>query len=237
MGRKRKLFTGVQPIGGHSLKSRRLARLITSQYHNIRNEKFAITSTNIDNDGSKSNDINSNRIKELENKMENIGGIEKYQQASIISTNHFKTSRWVLKTLRELLPNHIQNNNNDVTIEMNQVKSKSNNKISLFEVGAINTQLQQSPWLNVRAIDLHSTNPMIEECDFFDVIPEFNYDAVVCSMVINCVEDPIKRGEMIARLSAHIHPEHGILLLVLPKRCVHSRYVGERNFEELLQCF
>lgn len=42
MGRKRKLFLGTESIGGKSMKSRRKARFVTSQYHNIRNELEAI---------------------------------------------------------------------------------------------------------------------------------------------------------------------------------------------------
>jgi 25S rRNA (adenine2142-N1)-methyltransferase len=56
-------------------------------------------------------------------------------------------------------------------------------KLNAFEVGAINIQLQQCPWLQVRAIDVNSQHPLIEERDFFTVEPEGIYDVVVCSMV------------------------------------------------------
>ena len=44
-------------------------------------------------DKSQKEESISRRITELEDRLENIGGIDKYQQASIISTSHFKTSR------------------------------------------------------------------------------------------------------------------------------------------------
>lgn len=48
------------------------------------------------------------------------------------------------------------------------------------QVGAINTRLLDVPWLDVRAIDLKSQHPRIEERDFFSLKPSGEYD-VVCS--------------------------------------------------------
>ena len=56
-------------------------------------------------------------------------------------------------------------------------------KLKTLEVGAINLQLSSCPWLEVMAIDINSQHHQIQEVDFFDISPEFNYDAVVCSMV------------------------------------------------------
>jgi hypothetical protein len=54
--------------------------------------------------------------------------------------------------------------------------------LSGLQVGAVNTQLLSMPWLAVRAIDLRSTHPRIEQRDFFDVVPAAEFGAVVCSM-------------------------------------------------------
>ena len=85
MGRKRKLFLGTEPIGGKDMKSRRKARFVTSQYHSIRNEITAI---------EKDDDIlaidKERKKKVLDEKLIAIGGVDKYQQASIISTSHFQ---------------------------------------------------------------------------------------------------------------------------------------------------
>lgn len=56
-------------------------------------------------------------------------------------------------------------------------------RLKTLEVGAINLQLSSCPWLDVLAIDVHSQHPLIQEIDFFDISPNFNYNVVVCSMV------------------------------------------------------
>ena len=47
-----------------------------------------------------------------------------------------------------------------------------------MQVGAINSRLLDVPWLHVRAIDLKSQHPSIEERDFFDLQPSGEYDVV-----------------------------------------------------------
>lgn len=189
------------------MKSRRVARKITSKYHDVKAEIAATSSLE--------------EKKELEGKLNEMGGIDAYQQASIISTAHFKTSRWIVKTLTEL-----------------GKKPEKGHKLRSLEIGAINIQLSQTPWLCNRAIDINSQHPQIEECNFFDVEPRHDYDVVVCSMVINCVESACKRGEMIARLACLLKEETGILFLILPKRCVESPHIGGYSvFEDLLHGF
>lgn len=161
MGRKRKLHLGNKPIGGAPVKSRRLARTITSKYHVIQNEKKLV-----EHDISLSESEKKDKLAALDDEMEKMGGTNKYQQASIVNTQHFKTSKWVAGTLTKL-----------------GRQTNSSNKLNVLEVGAINTQLQQYNWMDVRSIDLNSQHPSIEECDFFDVVPEQRYDVVMCSMV------------------------------------------------------
>lgn len=55
--------------------------------------------------------------------------------------------------------------------------------LRVLEVGAINTQLSRCSWLQVRAIDIHSQHPLIEEADLFDLPPRQEFDVVVSSMV------------------------------------------------------
>jgi 25S rRNA (adenine2142-N1)-methyltransferase len=188
MGRKRKLFLGTEPIGGKVMKSRRKARFVTSQYHNIRNEISAI-----DNNSLIRPDDKDEKKKLLNERLEAIGGVDKYQQASIISTSHFKTSRWVVSILEQLGCRKTQQIPAAVKSQAPAIEDKeagcisknfaSNCKLNVLEVGAINVQLQQCRWLNVRSIDVNSQHPSIEECDFFDIEPTASFDAVVCSMV------------------------------------------------------
>lgn len=170
------------------MKSRRKARFVTSQYHNIRNEISAI-----DNNSLIQPDDKDEKKKVLHEKLEAIGGVDKYQQASIISTSHFKTSRWVVSILEQLGCRKTQQiptaeKSPSLAIEGQETGSAStkmvpNCKLNVLEVGAINVQLQQCRWLNVRSIDVNSQHPLIEECDFFDIEPTASFDAVVCSMV------------------------------------------------------
>lgn len=160
MGRKRKLHLGSTPIGGAPVKSRRLAREITSKYHVIQNEKALVEKETDLSEKAKRQKINA-----LDEQMAELGGTNRYQQASIISTQHFKTSKWVASTLEKL------------------GRHDKSTKLHVLEVGAINVQLQQYNWMDVRAIDLNSQHPQIEEQDFFGVVPQQQYDVVVCSMV------------------------------------------------------
>ncbi len=53
--------------------------------------------------------------------------------------------------------------------------------------------------------------------------------------MVNCVSTPEKRGEMLARLSAHLRPSTGLLFLVLPNRCVHNSLMSNKSFWTLLK--
>jgi len=212
---KRRLFTGNAPIGGRAVKSRRVARQVTSAYHDIRSSLE---------EARRVPKPDGNLIGELESKLEAIGGIDGYQQSSIISTKHFRTSRWVLQQLSKHHP-HAPHSS-----------AKGGKKLEVLEVGAINTQLQAASHLIVRAIDVNSQDPRIEELDFFDLPPTRVFDAVVCSMVINCVTDCTARGEMLVRLClGHLRDGDSCLLLALPGRCVASPAVGTDNFAALLE--
>ena len=93
--------------------------------------------------------------------------------------------------------------------------------------------------LDVRAIDLHSSHEGIEEADFLTfplchTDPSQRYDAVVCSMVINCVPTPEKRGNMLAGLYHQLRPG-GLCFLTLPKLCLtQSPYMTPDRFQSLL---
>jgi 25S rRNA (adenine2142-N1)-methyltransferase len=217
MVKKRKITLGKLP-SGVQMTSRRVAREITGKYHEIQNELEQIDRRVVDNN-ELPND--KKRKKELKILMEANGGVDKYQKASIISTIHFKTSRWVVRSLQEE--------------PLNRKPIKKGIKLVTLEVGAINTQLQDCPWLNVRAIDLNSQHRKIEEKDMMTLEKDtFGiYDVVLSSMVINCVSCPFKRFEMLARLSLHIKPS-GVLFIILPKRCINSPLLGSKHFSAIL---
>lgn len=158
-GNRKKVQLGIKPIGGDNVvKSRKMARRITSQFHVLQKQRQKILAME---KGQEQN----RKLQQLEEELKSLGGIDRYQQASVISTQHFKTSKWVIQALRRF------------------GKLPSDSKPKTLEVGAINDQLCTSPLLDVRAIDINSQLPCIEERDFFTVEPEHSYDVVVCSMV------------------------------------------------------
>jgi len=129
------------------------------------------------------------------------------------------TSKWVFSKLTSL--------------GMRPARGKQ--PLELLEVGAVNTQLLSVPWLAVRAIDLKSCHPRIEEKNFFDLRPEYNYGAVVCSMVINCVPSPEARGRMLKLLHQHVCPG-GLVFLTLPLRCLtHSKNITWEQFAKVIE--
>jgi 25S rRNA (adenine2142-N1)-methyltransferase len=177
----------------------------------------------LENKGSKATaaDKETHRVRkaELTAAMDENGGVERYQQASVVSTEHFKTSRFVVRTLQELAV----------------IPTKGGRRLATLETGAINVQLQACPFLNVRAIDINSQHAKIEELNFFDLEDStmFTFDVVVSSMVVNCVQCPYKRFEMLCRLVLQLTPT-GKLFLMLPVRCVDSKHL-RGNFVPLLK--
>lgn len=216
MGRRRKQFLGTKTIGGKTSRSKRVARAVTSQYHAIRNEMNGLLG-GADPDGLPL--AAQRRVRELAAQLDGMGGVQRYQEASMLTTSQFKTSKHFLSTLEAL----------------GKVPA-AGSKLKVFEIGAVNIQLQSCSWLDVYAIDVNSQHPRIREEDFFDVAPRFSFDVVVCCMVLNCVPSAAKRGEMLARLACHVAPQ-GVLFLVLPLRCVESPLVGGPAFDALLDAF
>jgi len=166
--------------------------------------------------------------------IESMGGLARYQAASVAATAAFRTSKFVFQQLEKLGLRH----------------RKGCEKVPGLEIGAINTQLCTCPWLNVRSIDINSQDRRIEQLDFFDVpLPGF-VDAeagtaskparrlgfIVNAMVINCVPSSILRGEMLARCREHLVPG-GLMFLMLPKRCLDaSPFMSRSLFDRALAC-
>jgi len=130
-----------------------------------------------------------------------------YQAASVLLTStHRASSRFVFRCVTRL----------------GMRPARGERPLRVLEVGAVNTQLQASPFLDVTAIDVRSRHPRIRQLDLFDVPPpdraEDRFDVVVLAMVLNCVESAPRRGEMLARCRAQLR-DGGLLVLVLPLRC------------------
>jgi 25S rRNA (adenine2142-N1)-methyltransferase len=139
-----------------------------------------------------------------------------------------------------------------------KVKPKGDNKVppvGFTENLQINNG-QRVYRLQVHAIDILSTDPRIQQIDFFQYpLPDVNegipsaehlttsssaqrklpYDVLVNSMVLNCVTSPEQRGHMLHLCYQHLHPG-GILFLVLPKLCLkQSKFMTYKYFEQILR--
>jgi 25S rRNA (adenine(2142)-N(1))-methyltransferase, Bmt2 len=100
--------------------------------------------------------------------------------------------------------------------------------------------------LQVRAIDLHSMDPRIEEADFL-ALPilkddseeeQHNYfDVIVCSMVLNCGMTPQQRGDFLRKMHHLLHPtDGGLLFITLPRTCLQlSPYIDQAMFIQMLE--
>ena len=207
--KKRKRKKPPPSLAAPALKSRRVARGITTNFHRITHEIDRVKSDPLIDETTK-----KERLHALTTQLENLGGRSAYQDASIVNTSMFKTSRYVTQVLTR-----------------QGMRPKSGAPLPcVLEVGAINTQLVSTPWLNTDAIDLNSRHPKIKEVDFFDYecIPG-RYDVVVSSMVINCIPTAVQRGRLLLKCYHHLR-QGGYFFLMLPLLCLRSSpYIKDEN--------
>lgn len=207
---KRKRRPKVKPIATKRVKSLKNARRVTTAFHVIQ-QKLETAQEHAG--------VHAPEVKALEAELAAMGGRKAYQEASVAATASFRTSRFVFQQLTRL----------------ERRPKKGDPKLTVLEVGAINTQLVTCPWMNVRAIDIMSRDYRIEQIDFFDIMPAGEYDAIVNSMVINCVTDPLHRGDMLLRSYQHLKPG-GLFFLMLPLRCLtKSKHMTQDHFRSLLK--
>jgi 25S rRNA (adenine2142-N1)-methyltransferase len=207
----------------HVMKSRKVQRQVTTKFHQLTHKKAALI--------AQGKDERASEIKDIDAQIESMGGREKYQEASQLSTSIFSTSKWVLGRLGNL-----------GILQGKLLDDNTRAPIRLLEVGAINTQLvvassKPGVRMTVRAIDLRSTAPEIETQDFnqLPVPSPPDYDAIVCSMVINCVPTPEERGTMLRRLHAQLVPG-GHCFLMLPLLCLNnSKFTTKKIFVQMLK--
>jgi 25S rRNA (adenine2142-N1)-methyltransferase len=92
--------------------------------------------------------------------------------------------------------------------------------------------------IKVKAIDLHSSHPDIEEVDFLKMAVENEtqgtFDVIVCSMVLNCVTTAEDRGTMLSLMYKQLRPG-GLCFLTIPRLCINqSKYINRKVYEEIL---
>ena len=234
------------------MKSRKRARQVTTQFHKLTHERERALQEG-----------NQDRVQQIDQELQAMGGRSEYQRASQLSTCFHSTSKWVIGYLARqgwlygIITTDDSSQDNSTIIKGVATKRTSppRRRTRVLEVGAINTELLDVAAetvtsgstssgatkyrLDVRSIDLHSMEARIEEADFL-TLPFCSedvtgrYDVIVCSMVINCVPTPADRGKMLARLFHHLRPG-GFLFLTLPKSCLtRSAFMTMAVFQDML---
>ena len=103
-------------LAPRQLKSRRLARKITTSFHTLMKERSEL----------EQGGASEAQLSELDARIESMGGRKVYQDASLVSTSFHKVSKWVFSELTRL----------------GLRPSKGEPNLQVFEVGAINTQVR-----------------------------------------------------------------------------------------------
>ena len=177
------------------MRSMRRAREVTSSFHELTR---ALTDPSVDGAAREA----------ARRTVRDAGGVEAlreaYQAASALTTSRHRTAKWTFSVLTRL----------------ERRPKRGEGRLRALEVGAINTDLMSAKFLDVRAVDIKSRHPKIEQIDFFHlpVEPEA-YDVVHSSMVLNCVPTAELRGEMLRRTAVFLRTR-GLFFLMLPARCV-----------------
>lgn len=196
------------------IKSRKHARKVTTEYHRITEGLHQAESCQ--------------EQAKFAAELDALGGVDAYQKASVFNTSLHSTSRWVVKRLR-----------------MRDFLCHGRDRPRVLEIGAINTQLLTTPGLSVRAIDLNSQDPRIEQQDFMQLphggehdastALSRTYDALVCSMVLNCVPDARVRFDFLISMRSQLR-KGGVAFIVLPRSCLaHSRTLTHDSFVDCLR--
>ena len=184
----------------------------------------------------------------LQSQLNDAGGLEKYQEASIQGQSAERggdSSRVLMEWLKDL--DTQQQRQAKVS-----VKKSDKTRLRMLEVGALkpDNACSRSGTFDMERIDLHSRHPDILEQDFMQRpipkegdIGEKGFDVVSLSLVVNYVGDAVGRGEMLRRVSKFLRPNRAegekdrqgllpALYLVLPAPCVeNSRYMDEERLE------
>ncbi|CED83849.1 25S rRNA (adenine(2142)-N(1))-methyltransferase, Bmt2 [Phaffia rhodozyma] len=173
-------------------------------------------------------------LKEIEQEMEDLGGLEWYQRASALGQSKERggdSSHVLVGWLKEL--------------KANEGYSKSK-PFRVLEIGALEPDnFGPHPWIHNTPLDLHSRHPAIEQQDFMDrpapTNPDGLFDVVSCSLVLNFVPEPKGRGNMLLHTRSFLHPPSpsspaSYLFLVLPAPCVfNSRYMTSSHLIGLMK--
>ncbi|KAI1410166.1 putative methyltransferase-domain-containing protein [Hypoxylon sp. FL1857] len=169
-----------------------------------------------------------------------LGGIEKYQQASLQGQRLDRggdSSHVLMEWLKPMDPKSF---------------SSSGALLRMLEVGALSTTnaCSRSGIFDMERIDLNSQSDGIKQQDFMKrPLPKDDsqrFDIISLSLVLNFVPDAIGRGEMLLRTldflrqpdmtrPSQLRNHFPSLFMVLPAPCVtNSRYMNECHMESIM---
>lgn len=179
-------------------------------------------------------------VAELQKKIEDLGGLKSYQQASIQGQSNDRGGDSSAVLMKWLEPSQ-------------QALLKAEPKIKLLEVGALSASnvCSRSGCFDVQRIDLNSQGEGILQQDFMErPLPKSSadqFDLISLSLVLNYVPDATGRGEMLKRTCQFLDTRQRIdrepevqavcpaLFLVLPAPCItNSRYMDEARLGEIM---
>ncbi|ROW14934.1 hypothetical protein VPNG_03340 [Cytospora leucostoma] len=209
--------------------SRKATRTLINQIHTLEKRK-----TQAAKHGDKAAEV------ALEAEIAALGGIEKYQQASLQGQRTDRggdSSKLLLDWLKPI---------EDELKAITGADSDSPQRLRMLEVGALSTtnECSRSGYFDISRIDLNSQGEGILQQDFMErPLPQDNserFDIISLSLVLNFVPEPKGRGDMLLRTLDFLHEPSGVrdsmsaglksyfpsLFLVLPAPCVsNSRYL------------
>lgn len=176
-----------------------------------------------------------------------LGGIEKYQQASLQGQRVDRggdSSRVLMEWLKPI----------EAGLKATTTDGSAQ-RLRMLEVGALSTTnaCSRSGFFDIQRIDLNSQGEGILQQDFMQrPLPKDDterFDIISLSLVLNYVPDPMGRGDMLLRTldflrqpaclkdgtTLELKPWFPSMFFVLPAPCVsNSRYLDEKKLKSIL---
>jgi len=173
-----------------------------------------------------SSSSNAKELREVEEEIEELGGLAAYQRMSSIGQGTDRgggSEKILIKWL----------------VDIGLSERSDEGPLSLLEVGALkpDNYVSCSSWITTTPIDLRSRHPSIIEQDFLAMDVDEHaerWDVISLSLVVNFVPEPKERGRMLVLAHGFLRPS-GLLFLALPSPCVeNSRYMSFEHLELIM---
>ncbi|KAJ9150808.1 25S rRNA adenine-N(1) methyltransferase [Pleurostoma richardsiae] len=212
--------------------SRKSTRALINSLHNLEKRKQQATARGDDAE-----------IARITAEVVALGGIDKYQQASLQGQRRDRGGDSSSVLLNWLKP-----------IEPSIRPPAATFTLRMLEVGALSTSnaCARSRLFDVERIDLNSREQGIQQQDFMKrPLPKDDSDrfhVISLSLVLNFVPDPTGRGDMLRRTLNFLHAPlpafaspldsyFPCLFMVLPAPCIqNSRYLDDAKLQEIMSC-